>query len=667
MIRRFFMVFAIIMAVVCFAQAAEAAKALNIQETTVALTGNPGSTVQGSFVLQNIGTENLNVVFTSTVLSDGTISFNGPTIGAVTGLAPGNVETVNFDVVIPTNQYAGTYTATLNGSDATVEDTAVLEVLVNEVPAITVDPTAITATITQDNSEDKTITITNTGNSDLANVVISFSDLSKGTDVIDSSAIVLDENGFALDFGANNVVTATITVPASQVAGTYTGTFDVVAGSLTQQGTVEVVVVEPIGHLTVPTEIIQERAVRTRTYNKVFTILNDGDFDLAEITITSTAAEKYAVTFTSVDTELTIGDSDQISVSFEIPEDEQSGEHTIGDIEIKSDMYDASFPLKIVPEVMLSLKDLKIYVDGDRESVDEDGGDSVKIKPESEIEVRATVENLFSDDDNIEIEGVFMTVLVSDIDDDDDIEEESDEVDIKEDDKEDISVFFDIPLEVDDGTFDVTITIEGEDENGVDHEISIDMEFEVDKESHEVIIREFSLARETLQCDRRAEFDVEIVNIGTKNEDEVVYTIECNNLDIDITEGGSGRYIELDEDPFDEDSKFAKTHTVTIPDTERAGIYTCELSVYLDKDDFETSEVVSLNLQACGTEEEEEEDDDPIVIVPPTVVPTVPPGPVVASEDDETSLFGLNQWLVLGILVAIFFIALIVVIMLALR
>jgi len=67
MIRRFFMIFAILMAVVCFAQAAEAAKDLNIQETTVALTGNPGSTIQGSFILENIGTENLNVVFTSTV------------------------------------------------------------------------------------------------------------------------------------------------------------------------------------------------------------------------------------------------------------------------------------------------------------------------------------------------------------------------------------------------------------------------------------------------------------------------------------------------------------------------------------------------------------------------------------------------------------------------
>jgi len=274
---------------------------------------------------------------------------------------------------------------------------------------------------------------------------------------------------------------------------------------------------------------------------------------------------------------------------------------------------------------------------------------------------------LFSDEDNIEIENVVMTVRVDDIDDGDEIEEESEDVDIKEDDKEDISVFFDIPLEVDDGTFDVTITIEGEDENGVDHEISIEMEFEVDKESHEVIIKDFTLARDILRCDRRAEFDVEIINIGTKTEDEVVYTIECNNLDIDITEGGSGRYIELDEDPFDDDSRFTKTHTVTIPDTEKSGVYTCELSVYLDKDDFETSEVVSLNLQACVEEEEEEDDDKPVIIVPPRVIPTVPPGSVVASEDETGSLFGLNQWLVLGILVAIFFIALIVVIMLALR
>ncbi|RLE43369.1 hypothetical protein DRJ48_01100 [Candidatus Woesearchaeota archaeon] len=195
------------------------------------------------------------------------------------------------------------------------------------------------------------------------------------------------------------------------------------------------------------------------------------------------------------------------------------------------------------------------------------------------------------------------------------------------------------------------------------------MELEVEKETHDLRIISFNLARTQLKCDLRTEIEVEIMNLGKKDEDEVVYTIKNSALGIDITEGGPGNYIELESDPYDEDNTFSKTHTITLPSDTAPGTYTIEMRLYRDKDELEDYQSAELTILACEEEEEqppeEEISGEEVEVITPPMTPTIS-GPVVA-EPEEGLLFGLNEWVIVGLLGAIFILALIIVIILAMK
>ena len=79
---------------------------------------------------------------------------------------------------------------------------------------------------------------------------------------------------------------------------------------------------------------------------------------------------------------------------------------------------------------MLEVYDLKVEVDGDKDSsADEDGGTiDNDVRPGSEITMDITLKNLYSSDDDINIENIDITGTIYDIDDGEDIDE-SDSID----------------------------------------------------------------------------------------------------------------------------------------------------------------------------------------------------------------------------------------------
>ena len=105
-----------------------------------------------------------------------------------------------------------------------------------------------------------------------------------------------------------------------------------------------------------------------------------------------------------------------------------------------------------------------------------------------------------------------------------------------------------------------------------------------------------TITKDTLRCDLRTEFDVEIINLGTRNEDEIVYTIKNTQLGINIAGGGPGNYIELDSDPDDSDNNYERTHTITLPAGTQAGTYTLEMKLYRDRDNLEDTEFAVLTV-----------------------------------------------------------------------
>jgi len=251
---------------------------------------------------------------------------------------------------------------------------------------------------------------------------------------------------------------------------------------------------------------------------------------------------------------------------------------------------------------MLEITEVKIYVDGDKSKADEDGGDIEDVTPDSEIKIEVEVENLYSDDMDIELEDVSFEVIIYEIDDDDDIEEESDEIDLDAEEDDKITLEFDIPFEVEHGDYDMDLIVTGEDENGVSYERTIEYEVQVEKEKHELVFTDVDMDVEKIKCSGTAVLDVALANIG-RDEEDVVLTVKNADLDINFKEE-----FELEEDPFDDDSRFDKRFTLVVNEADK-GIY----PIVVEADYGSKSVTETISLEVIGCEEvviEEDVDED---------------------------------------------------------
>jgi len=305
-------------------------------------------------------------------------------------------------------------------------------------------------------------------------------------------------------------------------------------------------------------------------------------YDTAEITLTSTAAATIssisvspASGFTQNDLNITITDSDQtlaantaedITFSGRIPEDLDAVSSSklkaeafkVATVTITlSDSSTASFDVYMQRKNMLVIKDLDISVDGD--SKDYDDGDDVRdAKPGDKIEIELVAENKFDDkDDDVEIEDVEVTVEIDDSD--LDVDEDDDLNDINADDTKTANLEFTVASEADDDTNDREIRLEGEDEHGARHGEMYILDFEVERKSHDIIIKSASISDSSVSCMRgENSISVKLLNIGKSDEDEVSLYITNDALDL--------KY-EVEDLEIDEDDDYKKTITFCMSST----------------------------------------------------------------------------------------------------
>src|SRR3989344_2487672 len=94
----------------------------------------------------------------------------------------------------------------------------------------------------------------------------------------------------------------------------------------------------------------------------------------------------------------------------------------------------------------LQITDLDVKVGSKTDKGLNDGatiGD--EAMPGDSVEFKIELTNFYTDDEDVEIQDVVITVTIEGIDDDDDLEEETDEFDIKADDNEKNTLTFDLP------------------------------------------------------------------------------------------------------------------------------------------------------------------------------------------------------------------------------
>lgn len=300
--------------------------------------------------------------------------------------------------------------------------------------------------------------------------------------------------------------------------------------------------------------------------------------------------------------------------------------------------------------INLAFKDLDIKVGSKTDSNLQDRADGYEIdrnaEPGDKIEFTIEIENTYEID--MDIEDVVVTITIEDIDDGDELEEETDGENIKDGKDETFKLDFEVPMKVDEGNYDVIIEVVGEDEDGKEHKISKNFVLVVDKEKHNVIIDNAVLKSEILSCKSTTSLDIDILNLGSDSEEEVRIVVQNSELNLDFEEYDDGD-IEL-ETGIDDDAEYSLSVPINA-DGVAPGDYPIDIRVYRDETKLEDSMSVTLTVEECksGTppvddeEEEEEEDVDVDVVVKPadTTPATTTTGtqiPVIAQVKEDSFL-----------------------------
>ena len=240
----------------------------------------------------------------------------------------------------------------------------------------------------------------------------------------------------------------------------------------------------------------------------------------------------------------------------------------------------------------LSISDLDIKVEGKKHN-DITNGEIISRKAEPGDKIKFNIEVINKFKTEMEIDSIEVVITIKDIDDGDDLEEEADIKDLDEGDDDDVTIEFTIPTLVEEGTYDVIIEIDGEDEDGNDHEVRWELTLEVEKDKHALIIDKAKLSPQTIRCSRDTSLEVKVVNIGREDEDEVSIEIKNDDIGLDIEE----TEIELEEGD-DQDAVFKKTYRLQIDGELRAGVYPITIKTYYDSH-LADDETLDLIVEKC--------------------------------------------------------------------
>ncbi len=363
---------------------------------------------------------------------------------------------------------------------------------------------------------------------------------------------------------------------------------------------------------------------RNQTITRSFSINNTGNVTLTGITPLTTASSAYNLKFNETNFTLAVGQIKTIGYNLTIPADSSTGNITIGTIYLHSDQYNSSsFTLSANIVGGLNIVDLDVTLhqyyeiaqylttantktlgdvkDGEKIDFNDD---DYKIGPGSMLEFDFRIENLFNDDDDPTIEDVSVLVNIKEIDDGEDLDEQSEDFDLDPEETEDFKVNIDIPLEVKTGTYDVEVEVSGDDEDGATHSVKWALEIEIEKEAHDIYLQYASLSEKAVSCGKNTNLKISVLNLGYREEDEVRITAKNPELNLDFERSN----ILLSEDPYDDDSEYSTTIPIVVPSSIKPGSYPIEISVFIKDAVPMVSKTVYLTVDECSTYEEQTAD-----------------------------------------------------------
>jgi len=306
-------------------------------------------------------------------------------------IANGSSVDVNYSFTVPSNAFAEQYLGVFNfttSEQAESYDDHTFSLTVYPNPILTVTDADATWVRGVDNNIQTNITVNNVGNNDLTNVVFTIGNLflSDGTQLTET---ITDPSQITLSYGTAQDVTITITgIPSTQAIGTYTGNITTTYGSNKTISTLTINVVDPVYNID-KRNINFGTVDQNQTVTTTFNIENTGNAKLTGVYLSSANIDsKYNVTFNQTTPfNLDVNQIKTIPISFYIPENEKTGEHSIGSIDVISNEYNftSAYSLYVNIEKKLIIDRIDAYInkDIDGNSVSDrinDDGDTIDEK-----------------------------------------------------------------------------------------------------------------------------------------------------------------------------------------------------------------------------------------------------------------------------------------------
>jgi len=310
---------------------------------------------------------------------------------------------------------------------------------------------------------------------------------------------------------------------------------------------------------------------------------------------------QITLTFTDIPN-LEVGNSSLITISA-TPEVDQYLDTLSGTITISGRTVSG---VVVSRDYSLSVETTSKYV-----KLDLDDSDLDDLEPGNDIKFDIEVDNIFSTEvigASEDLENVKLKAWIMGIDDNDDLDETSSKEDIDDGDDYNFDFEFKVPLNVDEGRYDIKVKIEGETrEDGTEFEAFILYEnvVEVVKDEDErVEFEDLEFPTEGLTCGSTFVLNIDAINTGEDDLDEMYLKLEIEGTDVSI----KSDEFDLDSNDYD-DRKDNVEFRVTLPEDLDKEVYTLKILAYNDDNDLIDGEYTEITVTPCVVVGDDSSDD----------------------------------------------------------